>query len=390
MESKTGRYSRIEQVEMIGAEGIATLQSSTAAVLGVGNVGGEVARHLAMVGMKMILVDRDVVKEENLGNQGFTQADLGLPKVKARTEALRHLNPSISIHPLYADVEHLGLGALRLASIVFCCLDNARLRVIVNEVATRLGIPWIDAAVDGSGKRSFGRVAGYDPRSNSSPCYLCVHDRESLRKIVQEGRHERCPTWEWGKSSMITAPTLAISALGSAVAAAQVLWGLQILLGRKEEVVGKEMYMDLTRNLLTTHRLTRSPSCLFDHKIFELTPFGRTIGESTVRESFAVAEERLGEEVILQLHRVSLAAEVRCPKCAAIRRPYRLLEVMESWEAMCECGASMQPLALGLRDRFSKEDAAEFLHKTWRQIGLPQHDVVTATRGTEEVHFLFS
>ena len=48
----------------------------------------------------------------------------------------------------------------------------------------------------------------------------------------------------------------------------------------------------------------------------------------------------------------------------------------------------MQPVALGLRDRLSKEDATEFLQKTWEQVGLPPSDVITASRGNEKVHLL--
>jgi molybdopterin/thiamine biosynthesis adenylyltransferase len=382
------RYARIEQAEMIGSAGLETLHRSTAAVLGVGNLGGEVARHLAMLGVGMVLVDRDSVTEENLGNQGFAQADMGSPKVKARAAALSRLNPNVSIHPLHADLERLGLGALHRMNIIFCCLDSARARVVVNEIASRLGIPWVDAALDGSGKSFFGRVAAYDPRAHASPCYLCAHDRDSLRIIVHEGRRERCPTWEWGQNSLLTPPTLAISALGSAVAAVQVIWGLQILLDKGGEKLGKELYLDLESNLLTTHRLKRNPSCLFDHKIFELTTMNGSLGDNTVADTFAAAETRLGQAVILQLHRFSIAIEIRCPQCAATRRPYRLLEFMAPEEALCDCGASMQPLALGLADRFGKEEAKEFAHKTWRDIGLPIHDVVTATNGSEAIHFV--
>src|SRR5213594_1770416 len=84
MMTKKDRYSRIEQVEMIGPEGLATLHRSTAAVLGVGNIGGWVAQHLVMAGVGVILLDKDTVHEENLGTQGFIGDHLGLPKVEAR------------------------------------------------------------------------------------------------------------------------------------------------------------------------------------------------------------------------------------------------------------------------------------------------------------------
>jgi hypothetical protein len=72
------RYAHIMQVEMIGKEGLTTLQKAYVAVLGVGNLGGELARHLVMLGVSTFLIDRDIVKEENLGTQGFTERDLGV------------------------------------------------------------------------------------------------------------------------------------------------------------------------------------------------------------------------------------------------------------------------------------------------------------------------
>ena len=388
--TKKDRYSRVAQVKVVGPEGLATLHRSTAAVLGVGNLGGWAAPHLVMLGTGVILLDKDTVREENLGTQGFTEDHLGLPKVEARARYLTRLNPSCRIDVLHADIERLGLGALQGANIILCCLDSRRIRTVVNEIATRLRIPWVDAAIDGSGKALFGRVAAYDPRLSHSPCYLCPHDRESLREIMYEGRGERCPVWRWEEQETAPAPTLAISALGAAVAAVQVIWGLKILLGHGEEVVGREVYLDLDRNALTTHTLRRNPGCVFDHEIFPLTPFGCGVEAVTVADTFAASEEKLGAGVLLQLHRRSLVTEIHCPQCAAVQKPYRLLEAMTAEEARCACRAIMQPVATGLRDRLLREEAAAFLHKTWGEIGLPPHDVVTAANERGEVHWLFA
>ena len=382
------RYTRIEQVDMIGPEGLAALQGASVAVVGAGNIGGQVAQHLAMLGMGVLVVDKDTVAEENLGTQGFASDQLGSPKAEARARHLAQLNPSCRIEALHADIEQLGLGALRDMALIFSCLDSRRSRVVVNELATRLGIPWVDAAVDGSGRSLLGRVAAYDPRSPTSSCYLCPHDSESLGEVMREGGDGSCPTWRWEASKPVTAPTLAISALGAVVAGAQAIWGLKLLLGHAEEVVGREMYLDLGRSVVTTHEMNRNPRCVLDHQVFALTPFGRSASEITVEDAFAEAEARLGPGVSLRLHRRSIATELSCPECAAVSRPYRVLEATTPKEATCRCGTIMQPVALGLRDRLSKEDATEFLQKTWEQVGLPPSDVITASRGNEKVHLL--
>ena len=56
----------------------------------------------------------------------------------------------------------------------------------------------------------------------------------------------------------------------------------------------------------------------------------------------------------------------------------------------CECGEIRQPLSIGLQDRFQKDEAKDFLEKTWGELGLPEQDVVTASAGERELHFLFA
>ena len=52
-------------------------------IAGLGTLGGETLRHLAMLGVPMVLLDRGMVEPENLGTQGFAADHVGLSKVKA-------------------------------------------------------------------------------------------------------------------------------------------------------------------------------------------------------------------------------------------------------------------------------------------------------------------
>jgi molybdopterin/thiamine biosynthesis adenylyltransferase len=383
------RYSRLGETSLIGPAGLARLGESVAAIVGVGGIGGEAARHWVMTGGNVMLIDRDTVQAENLGTQAFTEAQLGLPKSEARARSLAALNSRSLIESYHADIESLGLGALREADLIFCCLDSRRGRAVVSELAVRLGIPWVDAAVDGTGRGLSGRVAAYDPRAADAACYLCPHDHQSLGEMMREGR-ARCPVWRWEERESATAPTLAISALGAAIAAIQVMWGLKLLLGQGEEVRGREMLIDLDRQALSLHSLRPNPRCLAGHHTLTLTPTGHAVAETAVAETFAAAEKLLGGEVTLQLHRRTLVAEMRCPACSVMRRPFRILEAMRQEETMCECGSVMQPQALGLLNSFGRREAAQFLKRTWAELGLPARDVVTASNGEAQAHLLFA
>jgi len=324
-----------------------------------------------------------------LATQGFLEDDVGRPKVEARVRALARLNPSCRIEALHADVARLGLGALGDVDLIFSCVDSMATRaLIINEQAFRLGVPWVDAAVDGSGKTCVSRVAAFGG-SPDAPCYLCAHDSQSLSEALRESLPRGCPTWRWGQARPMTAPTLAISAVGAAIAAAQVIWGLKILLGRADDVVGREQFLDLDRQSSTVYELARNPRCVFDHCAWSFTPVGRTVREVTVGETFAIAENRLGDGVTLELHRSALVTALRCPGCGSESQPYRLLEVVTAEDAACACGESMEPQPIGLHDRFGRDEASPVLGRTWSELGVPDRDVVTAVRGDAELHLLF-
>jgi molybdopterin/thiamine biosynthesis adenylyltransferase len=382
------RFSRVAETRLIGPDGLAQIQSKTAAVLGVGNIGGQAAQHLVLLGTNLLLVDRDLVREENLGTQSFSEREhLGLPKVVARARSLGPLNPACRIETVHADIRHMGRGALGGADAIVCCLDSRSARVMVNELAMRLGVPWVDAALDGTGKTLFGRVAAYDPRAPDAPCYLCPLDRESLRDIQREEAPAGCPSWSWAESEAPT-PTRAVSALGGAIAAAAVVWTLKQLLGRSD-ALGRELYLDLDEPRLSTHALKRNPRCVSDHRAFP-RPYQEGRLHESVEETFSRAEAILGGAVRLELQGRSLARRLRCAACHSEKRPYRVLESMTAVRVSCACGGLMEPLASDLLDRFDREDAGEFVEKTWARLGLPRDDIVLAAREDRCLTFLLA
>ena len=213
------RYSRIAEMPLVGPDGLAKLQRSSVAIVAIGNVGGQLGPHFSIMGCGLTLVDRDVVARVNLGTQGFSsKEDVGRSKVEARARALRAGNDRCSVTAVEADIVSLGMGVLRNVDLVFCCLDNRKDRVVVNDIVTRLGLPWVDTAVDGTGTMMLGRVAAYDAVRDDAACYLCPHDSESLLEIVTENAPRGCPVLG-ATETVETPPTLAISALGGAVAA---------------------------------------------------------------------------------------------------------------------------------------------------------------------------
>jgi molybdopterin/thiamine biosynthesis adenylyltransferase len=384
------RYARLDAAPWLGPQRLAALQQKRVGIIGLGNIGGQLAQHLVMLGVHLSFVDKDVVETVNLGTQGFTEEHIGLAKTEARARWLGPLNPSCRIEPLiHADIRRLGLGEMRECDILFSCLDSRVARVTVNEVATRLGIPWVDAALDGTGQSMCVRLAAYDPRDPDCGCYLCPHDSASFRKMVNaETPEPGCSMKWWQAPERLDEPTFAISALGGAAASMQAIWGLKILLGTSDDVTGKEIYFDPDRGALSVHRLKRNPQCLFDHQVYALVPLGEGVRQVTVEQTFATAEKRIGEGVVLELLHRAVVTRLQCIDCGRTTKPLRTFESLGADDASCSCGGQMIRSMEHTLEKFTRSQAAEFLDRTWAEIGLPASEVVVAMNQTSELHLL--
>jgi molybdopterin-synthase adenylyltransferase len=183
--NQSPQYSRIHDIGLIGKQGLETLQRKQVVVFGIGNIGYQTASHLALLTVPLVLVDRGLVEMENLATQGYAVAEIGTPKVYALARRLKAINPDGVIVPLHADIRSLGMAALRDSDLYLCCLDTLADRLHLNEMAYRMGIPWIDAALDGTGQWLYAKTAIYDPRVAQSPCFLCQWDSESLQTALR-------------------------------------------------------------------------------------------------------------------------------------------------------------------------------------------------------------
>ncbi len=129
------------------------LLKSTAAVVGLGGLGGGVVEILARIGVGgLVLMDGDVFDDSNLNRQLYsTHARIGCSKAETAARRVGEINGSVQVafHDEFLD----GQNAERLladADIVVDCLDNVITRFIVQEAAKRLKRPMVSAAVAGA------------------------------------------------------------------------------------------------------------------------------------------------------------------------------------------------------------------------------------------------
>jgi molybdopterin/thiamine biosynthesis adenylyltransferase len=317
------RYARHELVPGWKQE---RLSRATAAVIGVGALGNEVARLLALSGVgRLVLCDPDRVEESNLSRTTlFRQADVGRFKAEAAAEALAGLVPGLEVDPRpLPHVHGVGLAELRDAAIVAGCLDSRAARVQLAGRCQLVGARVIDGGTHPWG----GEVRPYlDP---AGPCYAC--------SLSPEDRALSDAPW-----SCLDEPPAAVAGATAVASALVGAWLAQIavrfLLGLT--VPAGCLVIDGTSGTSRVVQQPRSADCPLHRpiagrveKIFlnghgTLGDLRAVLGEEAQPLAWAPVQERV-ECRVCGFHeaRWSLPAVALCPRCGSSLTPRTTLEL---------------------------------------------------------------
>ncbi|MEB3204013.1 MAG: ThiF family adenylyltransferase [Candidatus Sericytochromatia bacterium] len=141
--------SRFARLEAIPWWNRAAVADSTVLLAGVGAVGNEVLKNLALMGVgRVVLVDRDTVAIHNLTRSVlFRAGQAGQAKVTAAAEAIRELAPDTAILPLELDVAMLSPALLAQADVAVGALDSLAAQVRLGRLCRVAGIPWVQGGL---------------------------------------------------------------------------------------------------------------------------------------------------------------------------------------------------------------------------------------------------
>ncbi|TMD42238.1 MAG: molybdopterin-synthase adenylyltransferase MoeB [Chloroflexi bacterium] len=165
------RYARHLSLAEIGEAGQERLLRSRVLIVGVGALGSPAALYLAAAGVGTIgLADHDRVRLSNLQRQVIHSIDgLNQPKVQVAAQALRRLNPELTVEAIEATVdERNALDLLARFDVVVDGTDSFRARYLLSDAAYLLGKP----LVHGSIFRVEGQVTVFKPGHG---CYRCLY-----------------------------------------------------------------------------------------------------------------------------------------------------------------------------------------------------------------------
>ena len=138
------------------------ISAHTAAVIGCGGLGTNVAVHLAGAGIgKIWLCDFDTVQTRNLNRQFFyTPADTGKPKCDLLAARLQRYAPDTAVVSVQKRItDQADLSFADEAEIVILAVDNIDARRIAGAYCTQKQKPLVNGGVDGA----FGTAYLYVP-----------------------------------------------------------------------------------------------------------------------------------------------------------------------------------------------------------------------------------
>jgi adenylyltransferase/sulfurtransferase len=251
------RYSRQILFDRIGEAGQQRLLESSAVLVGCGALGTAVANLLVRAGLgRLRIVDRDFVEPSNLQRQTiFTESDArqALPKAIAAERRLGEINSGVRVEGVVADLQPANaeelLGGFPL---ILDAADNFETRLLINDAAVKLGVPWIYAAV----VASYGVTMTIHP--GRTPCLACLVESDGEGESLAPGTagaEETCDT-----AGVLASAATAIAAL-EASAAIRLLSRAPDESDESESAGGRLLSLDVWWGRFQTIRVARRDDC---------------------------------------------------------------------------------------------------------------------------------
>src|SRR5271169_5343876 len=240
------KYSRQILFAGIGAEGQQKLLGAGAVLAGCGALGTVVANLLVRAGVgRLRIIDRDFVEPSNLQRQTlFEEADAreALPKAVAAERHLRAIDSDARVEGIVADLTAENCAELLGGfELILDGTDNFQTRLLLNDAAISLNVPWIYAAAVGS----YGVTMTIRP--GETACLACLTESEDKDAAI--GADATCDT-----AGVVNAAVGVIASIEAAEA-------MKLLARKPEALNGRLISCDVWSGQFQSIRVARNPAC---------------------------------------------------------------------------------------------------------------------------------
>jgi adenylyltransferase/sulfurtransferase len=363
------RYARLRLMDGYRQDIIARARIM---VVGAGALGNEVLKNLALLGAgHVVVVDFDTIEASNLTRSIlFRLADRGRAKAEVAAERVRQINPDVKIIPLTGDVIHdVGLGVFRHMDVVIGCLDNRCARLAVNQACWRVGVPWVDGALNVADGSARVFIPG-----DGAACYECLMTKQDYALL---NLHYSCPPGTIMEGIAITTPMSA-----SIIGAMQVQEAVKLLHG--VPVAGGQGVIYSAETLRTTPiTYPRRADCPAHQAYDPVIRLPYRAAELTVGELMRAAEETLGGTKTILTLPDRVVTYFYCETCDQVEQVYRPYRQVAPRQVACPaCGSERIFDAAGA---LAANDTTRDLRLA--PLGIPALDILDLRAGAEHVYF---
>lgn len=368
------RDDRFHRFKLIGWWDQERIRDAKILVVGAGALGNEIVKNLALLGIgRVFVVDLDTVEHSNLSRSVmFRAGNEGRPKAEVIAEAARNIYADIRIQPLRGNaVYDLGLGVYRWADIVLGGLDNREARLAINRSAFKVNRPWIDGAIE----KLDGVARVFVP---GGPCYECTMSKEDWRLLELRRSCALLTRKQMLEGKVPTTPTSA-----SIIAAVQVQEAIKLLHGL-DTLAGKGYhFFGLTHDSYVVE-YSRKNECYSHDSFNKISSINKSVAEVTLGDLLSLVREKLGSDAVIELNNDVLTS-LSCHKCGTSDAVFRSLGQVTEEDGRCP-GCNQMREVKTISTLYGDED---FLHLSFRELGIPPFDIITARNGDRRLHIEF-
>ena len=143
------RYTR--QIALFGSDGQDRIKNTHIGLVGLGGLGSRLAQQFAYLGIEhYTLIDGDTASSHSLNRLvSAVPTDVGTHKTELAERLIRAVKPTANIANIPEHLDDIdAYAALRDAELIVGGLDSDLARLQLTDIASTLGIVYLDAATD--------------------------------------------------------------------------------------------------------------------------------------------------------------------------------------------------------------------------------------------------